>query len=179
MKKALLVIDLQNDYFCGGKQELKGASKALTQANELIEYSREKKYKIFFIQHFSTSATATFFIPQTNGVELHEKLDFNNDVIVKKNYPNSFRDTSLQAQLDKEEVEELLICGAMTHMCIDSTVRAGFDLGYKITLASDACATRDLRFNQKVIKAEDIQRCFMASLDGLFCEVKTVKEIRT
>lgn len=179
MKEALLIIDLQNDYFCGGKMELEGVEEALNKTNELISYARTHEYEIFFIQHFSTREGATFFIPETKGVELHESLDFTDDIIIKKHYPNSFRETSLQEHLDKEKIKELIICGAMTHMCIESTVRAGFDLGYKITLASDACATRSLNYNQQTIKAKDVQLSCIASLNGIFCQAKLVKEINT
>lgn len=179
MKKALLIIDLQNDYFCGGKMELEGIEKALNKTNELISYSRTHEHEIIFIQHFSTRKGATFFIPDTKGVRLHENLDFSNDKIITKYYPNSFRDTSLQKYLDKRKIKELIICGAMTHMCIESTVRAGFDLGYKITLASDACATKSLTYNQQTINAKDVQLGCIAALNGIFCQAKLVKEINT
>lgn len=179
MKKALLVIDLQNDYFCGGKMELEGVEEVLNKANELIAYAKLKKYKILFVQHFSTRKGASFFIPETKGVELHESLDLNNEVIIKKHYPNSFRETSLQDYLTKEKIKDLIICGAMTHMCIESTVRAGFDLGYQITLASDACTTKDLTYNGQVVDAKNVQLACMAALNGIFCSVKSVEEIKT
>jgi len=179
MKKALLVIDLQNDYFCGGKMELEGTEKALDKANELIEFAREKKYKIVFIQHFSIREEASFFVPNTKGVELNNKLDIGNDLIIHKNYPNSFRGTNLQKILEEDKITELLICGAMTHMCVESTVRAGFDLGYQITLAFDACATKALTLNNEVIDAKEVQLSCMAALNGIFCNVKMVEEIKT
>jgi len=178
MKKALLVIDLQNDYFCGGRMELEGTEAALNKTNELIEFARNKKYKIIFIQHFSTRKGASFFIPETKGVELHPNLDVGNEIVLDKHYPNSFRETNLQKLLDDEQIKELIICGAMTHMCVESTVRAGFDLGYQITSASDACATKALTFNGEIISAKDIQLGCMAALNGLFCQVKTIQEIK-
>jgi len=177
MKKALIVIDLQNDYFCNGNMELVNIDEALQKSNELVKFAREKNYKIYFIQHFSTREGATFFVPNSNGVELHSNLDIQNELIIKKNYPNSFRDTILEDELEKEHISELIICGAMTHMCIDTTVRAGFDLGYKITLVNDACATRDLMFKDEIIKAKDVHNSFMSALGGLFCEVKDAGEI--
>ena len=177
MKKALIVIDLQNDYFCNGNMELVNIDEALQKSNQLIKFAREKNYKIYFIQHFSTREGATFFVPNSNGVELHSNLDVQNELIIEKNYPNSFRGTVLQDELEKENINELIVCGAMTHMCIDTTVRAGFDLGYKIILVNDACATRDLMFKGDIIKAKDVHNSFMSALDGLFCEVKDVGEI--
>jgi len=177
MKKALIVIDMQNDYFYGGNMELQNIDEALNKTNELINFSREQKYKIYFIQHFSTREGATFFIPNTKGVKLNNKLDISNDMIIDKKYPNSFRDTILKEELEKEDISNLIVCGAMTHMCIDTTVRAGFDLGYKITLVSDACATRDLQFKEMIIKADDVHYSFMSALGSVFCEVKNTQEI--
>jgi len=177
MKKALIVIDLQNDYFCGGNMELQNIDEALQKTNELIDFARRQNYKIYFIQHFSTREGATFFIPNTKGVELHSKLDVKNEIIIEKNYPNSFRDTVLKYELNKENIKDLIVCGAMTHMCIDTTVRAGFDLGYKITLADDACATRDLQFKDKIVKAEDVHYSFMSALGSVFCEVQSTEKI--
>lgn len=177
MKKALIIIDLQNDYFKDGANELQNIDEALIQTNKLIKFAREKRYKIYFIQHFSQKEGASFFLPHTQGVKLHKDLEINDDVVIKKNYPNSFRYTILKKELEKENINELIICGAMTHMCIDTTVRAGFDMGYKIELVSDACATKDLVFQDTVIKARDVQASFMSALNGVFCEVKEVKNI--
>lgn len=177
MKKALIVIDLQNDYFSGGKMELQMVDESLLQTNKLIKYAREKQYKIYFVQHFAIKDNATFFIKNTQGVELNKNLDIQDDMIIEKNYPNSFRDTKLKEELDKENINELIICGAMTHMCIDTTVRAGFDLGYKITLANDACATKDLNFKEKTIKSCDVHYSFISALASVFCEVKETEQI--
>jgi len=177
MKKALIIIDLQNDYFKDGANELQEIDEVLIQTNKLIKFAREKSYKIYFIQHFSQKEGASFFLPHTQGVKLHKDLEINENLVIKKNYPNSFRDTILKKELDKENINELIICGAMTHMCIDTTVRAGFDMGYKIELVSDACATKDLVFQDTVIKAQDVQASFMSALNGIFCEVKEVKNL--
>jgi len=177
MKKALIIIDLQNDYFKDGNMELVDIDIVLNNTNKLIKYAREKEYKIYFIQHFSTKESATFFIPNTDGVKLHKDLDIQNDIIIKKNYPNSFRDTVLHQELQKEQIKDLIICGAMTHMCIDTTVRAGFDLGYNITLIEDACATKDLKFKDYIIKSKDVHNSFISALGGVFCKVFSTKEI--
>ncbi len=176
MKKALIIIDLQNDYFKDGNMELVDIDIVLNNTNKLIKYAREKEYKIYFIQHFSTKESATFFIPNTDGVKLHKDLDIQNDIIIKKNYPNSFRDTVLHQELQKEQIKDLIICGAMTHMCIDTTVRAGFDLGYNINLIEDACATKDLKFKDYTIKSKDVHNSFISALGGVFCKVFSTKE---
>jgi len=177
MQQALILIDFQNDYFDGGALPLNGMIPVLNNANFLIKYAQENNLKIYTIQHISTRKGATFFLPDTKGVGLHDNLNSNNTTIIKKKYPNSFRETILQDELKKHNISELLVCGAMTHMCIDTTVRAGFDLGYKITLAYDACATKDLQFKDNIIKAKDVQDSFISALGSIFCEVKSTREI--
>jgi nicotinamidase-related amidase len=103
MKKALIIIDLQNDYFCGGNMELVNINEALNNANKLIKLARLKGYKIYIIQHFSTKKDASFFVENTNGVKLHRGLNLKDDLIIKKNYPNSFRNTILQEELQKRK----------------------------------------------------------------------------
>jgi len=177
MAKALLVIDVQNDYFCGGNMKLVEMEKALVQTNKLIAHARENYYKIYFIQHISTKEGASFFIPNTKGVALNNGLERSDETVITKHYPNSFRETGLDKVLKKEQITELMVCGAMSHMCIDSTVRAGFDLGYKITLFSDACATRDLEFQGGVIPAKQVHNAFMSALGSVFCEVLEVENL--
>ena len=175
MKKALIIIDMQNDYFAGGKMALVGIDEALSNTLHLIEFAKEKKYEIFFIEHIAQRANASFFLPKSEGVKLHQTLNIQDGSIITKHYPNSFRETILMQELENKEIKNLIVCGAMTQMCVDTTVRAGFDLGFHIELVTDACATKDLVFNDEVIQAQDVHNAFMASLDGIFCEVKTTE----
>ena len=176
MKKALIVIDLQNDYFSGGNMELVNIDVALKKTNQLIKFARQQEYKILIIQHFAEKE-ASFFAPDTEGVEINKNLDIQSGIIISKNYPNSFRGTKLAEELQTNNIENLIVCGAMSQMCIDTTVRAGFDLGYKIELASDACDTRDLQFKNKIIKAKEVHNSFMSALGSAFCTVKDTNEI--
>jgi len=177
MNKALIVIDMQNDYFPGGKMALQGIKEALQNTNDLIRFSRKQGYKIFFVQHTALGKEATFFVPDTPGVELYKELNIQEDTIIHKHYPNSFRETDLKEILDSENIHVLIICGAMTHMCIDTTVRAGFDLGYDITLAHDACATKDLQFGETTISAHEVHYSFVSAMGSAFCDVKSTEEV--
>ena len=177
MNKALIIIDMQNDYFTGGKMALVGIENAMNNTMKLIENAKTKGYKIFFIQHISLRKGTGFFLPHSEGVKLHKRFDLSIDTIIEKHYPNSFRETSLEEKLQDKGIKDIIICGAMSHMCVDTTVRAAFDLGYSVELISDACATKDLSFQSKTIQAKDVHNAFMASLDGVFCEVKSTKEI--
>jgi nicotinamidase-related amidase len=171
MKTALLLIDIQNDYF-EGHMRLANIEGAANKAKEALGLFRERHLPIFHIQHFSIRPNATFFLPGTLGVEIHDSVKPQNDeAIIKKNFPNSFRETGLQEALQQLQIENLVICGAMSHMCIDTTTRAAFDLGYKNIVISDACATKDLEFYDEKVPAQTVHAAYMAGLNSLFAQV--------
>ena len=91
--------------------------------------------------------------------------------IVVKHAPNSFFETCLLDQLNQLGVDELVVCGMMTHMCVDTTVRAAKDHKLSVTLLHDACATKDLVFDGVTIPAKQVQGGFMAALQGMFANV--------
>jgi nicotinamidase-related amidase len=172
MNRVLIIVDMQNDYFPGGKMELVGIEEAAKNTRYALELFRAKKISIVHIRHLSNRAGATFFIPETNGAEIHETLSpKNGEYLIQKKFPNSFRDTSLKEQLQSLNVQEVIICGAMTHMCIDTTVRAAFDLGFHCVLVSDACATKNLEYDGVTIEAPQVQAAFMAALSSPFAEI--------
>ena len=177
MNPLLLLIDIQNDYFSGGTMELAGMDMAAQNAQQLLNFFREKAWPIVFIQHIAIRANATFFISGTFGAEIHEAVKpQENETVIIKNYPNSFRETGLDEHLRSMNISDLVICGAMSHMCIDTTTRAAKDLGYSSKLISDACATRDLVYNNQTVKAVDVQLAYMAALNCSFAEVITTEQ---
>jgi len=177
MTQALLLIDLQNDYFPGGPMELVGMEEAASHAGQLLRAFREAHAPVFFVQHISKRPDAAFLLPDTDGARIHETVaPAEGEIVVRKHFPNSFRDTALLDLLVTEEVKELVVCGAASHMCIDATVRAAFDFGFRCTLVEDACATRDLEFLGKSIKAATVQATFMAALSSLYAEVTHLEE---
>ncbi|MCF7373660.1 cysteine hydrolase [Vibrio sp. J2-3(2022)] len=172
MSKGLLLIDIQNDYFLGGAMELEGMEDAARNCARLLSYFREQELPVFHIQHIATREGATFFIPNTFGCKIHELVEpMENEPVIVKNYPSSFRETNLNELLNSQGADELVICGAMTHMCIDTTTRAAFDLGYKCTVISDGCATKSLEFDGKQVLASDVQAAYMAALSVPFAQV--------
>ena len=175
---ALVIIDIQNDYFPGGKMELAGASEAGLQAARLLARFRSLGRPVFHIQHVSVRPGSTFFLPDTPGVDIHASVaPLPGETVIRKNFPNAFRDTTLQQELDRVGAKHLLIAGMMTQMCIDTSVRAGKDLAYEITLAHDACATRAQKFGETEVPAAQVQAAFMAALNGSFAKVISSEEI--
>ena len=178
MRKCLVVVDLQNDYFPGGNMELFEMEKAANNAKLLLSFFRKDKLPVIHVQHISMRPGATFFLPDTYGVKINDMIaPEQNEPVITKNYPNSFRETSLLSELQKINADELIICGAMSHMCIDSTTRAAFDLGFNCIVAEDACATRDLIFNGKTVKAIDVHASFMAALSVPFAKIVSTESI--
>ncbi len=182
MKTALLIIDIQNDYFPNGKNELVGSLEASQQARRLLECFRQNKPQkednVIFIQHISTRPGATFFLPGTTGAVIYADLQpLEGETIIQKHYPNSFRETPLLERLHQEAVSRLIICGMMTHMCVDATTRAAFDYGFDCIIAGDACATKDLVFQGQKVPAEYVHFAFLAALNGTYGNVLKADEI--
>lgn len=178
MSKALIIIDIQNDYFQAGACELVNPMEASLKAKEVLEYFRKKDMPIFHIQHINVRKGATFFLPNTKGVQIHENVKpLENEIIIEKNFPNSFLETNLELELEKQNIKELIICGMMSHMCVDSTTRAAFDMGYDCIVIHDACTTKDLEFFGKKIKASVVHDSFMSALGSFFARVVSVEDI--
>ena len=177
MNACLILIDLQNDYFIGGNMELVNIKQAAKNAQHLLGQFRSKNLPVIHIQHISTRSEATFFLPDTKGVEINEMVSpLKGENVVKKNYPNSFRETELLELLKETEKDTVVICGAMSHMCVDATTRAAFDHGFNCVVVEDACATRELVFKEKTIKASDVHASFMAALSVPYAQVLTTTE---
>ena len=178
MKDCLILVDLQNDYFRGGSMELSRIESAAANAQGLLNQFRAENSPIVHVQHVSARPGATFFLPGTVGADINEMVAPQaGEHLVVKNFPNSFRDTTLLNILQKQQIKSLVICGAMSHMCIDATTRAAFDLGFDCKLAEDACATRDLTFKGKTIKASEVHAAFMAALAAPYAHVVSTAEL--
>ncbi len=177
MKSALILIDLQNDYFPGGAMELAGMTGAAAKARDLLTAFRQAGRPRFHVQHLALGPGATFFRPGTPGVEIHANVQpHEGEPVIQKHYPNAFRDTGLLEMLKTAGVEELIIAGAMSHMCIDASTRAAFDFGFSCTVIHDACASRDLVFQGRTIPAAQVHGAFMAALGMRFARIMSLGE---
>jgi nicotinamidase-related amidase len=178
MTKALLIIDIQNDYFAGGAMELVGSDAAARNAARILALFRDQSLPVIHVQHIALSSTATFFLPGTQGAEIHHYVTpADGEVLVTKHFPNAFRGTNLSETLESLGVKELTVMGMMTHMCVDTTVRAANDAGFQVTLVGDACATRNLEFEKRVVSAADVQASFLAAIDGSFGAVVSTGDL--
>lgn len=176
MRQALVIIDVQNDYFSGGKLPLEHPERALNNINQLEEVFQKNKRPIIYIQHIKKTTPANFFEEGTPGVALHSGLYIKNDsVIIEKEYPNSFYHTALMDYLKQNRVEQLIITGMMTHMCVDSTTRAAKEFGFSPILISDATATKGLMIDDEQVSAQNVQLSFLAALEN-FAIVQTTQD---
>lgn len=176
-KPGLVLIDIQRDYFPGGRFTLPHIESAAAQASSLLAYFRQQSLPIFHVQHFELDENAPFFVSETDGVEIHESVSPGDDEpIIKKNFPNSFRDTQLATLLKTADVTQTIFCGAMSNMCVDATVRAAFDLGFDCTVVHDACAASELDFAGKTLSADDVHGAFMAALGSAYGNIVSLQE---
>jgi len=177
MNTVLILVDIQQDYFPQGRMELVGSIETSREAKRLLTYFRSKNLPTVHVQHVSTKKGATFFLPGTEGINFHESVSpIAGETIIEKHFPNSFRDTNLNEYLESKGVGELVICGMMSHMCIDATVRAAFDKGYSCFVAHDACATKDLVFGGVDIPAAQVHGAYMAALAAVYATVQSAEE---
>ncbi len=178
MNTALVIVDIQNDYFPDGRMALVGPVEASQQAARLLDHFRRAPWPVIHVQHIAVRPGATFFLPDTPGVGFHANvLPLPDETIVQKNFPNSFRDTPLLDVLREKQVDRLVICGMQTNMCVDATTRAAADYGFECIVAADACAARNLAFEGHQVPAEQVHYAFLAALNGSYAKVLKVDQI--
>jgi len=178
MTDALVIIDIQKDYFPGGQMEVVNSEAAAEKAKFLLEIFRKRNSPIVHVQHISTREGATFFLPGTRGVEIHESvLPLDGEKIITKHFPNSFRNTELEDYLKENDVTGIIFCGMMSHMCIDATVRAAFDKGFICTVADNACGTRSLSHSGVEVPSSHVHAAYMAALGAVYAIVISTESI--
>ena len=174
-KRAILVVDIQNEYFPYGALPLVGIEDAVANAAKVIASAREGGDLVVNIRHEAPGAS--IFVPGSKGVEIHSSVaPAEDEPVIVKNFPNSFRNTNLRDILDANGVTDVVVIGAMSHMCVDATTRAANDFGYATTTVHDACATRDLEFGGVTAPAAEVHTSIMAALAFAYGTVISTEE---
>ena len=164
-KTALLLVDIQNFYFPGGKSALVEPEKAADNAAILLKSFRENNQIVVHVRHN--------FEP---GGEIHKKVSpLAKEKVISKDEVNAFLNTDLLYYLEVRQIDTLVICGMQTHMCAEAATRAAHDLGFVCYFVEDACATKDLKFNEYVIKSIDVHKSTLSSLSP-YAKVITINE---
>ena len=147
MTRALLIIDIQRDYFPGGAYPLVEPEAAAGAARSVLDAFRDAGEPVVHLKHVWDEPEATFMRPGTEGVEIHALVGpAEGEPVIEKAAPNGFVDTGLEERLRAAGIESLVVAGMMSSMCVDATVRAGADLGFGMTVIHDGCAAPDLEF---------------------------------
>ena len=167
---ALIMVDCQNTYRRGVMQ-LTNVEPAIIEAQKLLQMARDLKVPVIHIQHDAGIGTP-YDVTAEIGAISSEVAPKNGESVVVKNYPNSFWNTNLEAQLKALGIENVVLAGFMTHVCINSTARGAFNLGFKPTVVASACATRSLvGANGKTIEAQVMHDSALAAVRDLFAVV--------
>ena len=164
---ALLIIDVQKFYFQGGQLPLKHPEKTSKQIKQVLDAFRQEQMHVIHIKHNV----------QKNG-EIYDLLSpAEHEKVIIKNEANSFNGTKLNEYLKKKDIKSLVITGMQTHMCVEATTRAAYDLGYKCTVISDGSTTKDLKFRNHTIKAKDVHFSTLSSIRSSYGKVLTTDEL--
>jgi nicotinamidase-related amidase len=164
-KTALLLIDIQNFYFPGGRSELVEPVKATENAAKLLAEFRKEGMLVIHVRHNSEP-----------GGEINKLVEpVSGEKIVSKSAVNCFVGTDLLDFLRSEKIDTVVICGMQTHMCVEAATRAAADFGFKCILIGDACATKDVKYGDKLIKAEDVHYSTLSTLKN-YAKIETTDE---
>lgn len=175
MKKALLVIDVQNEYFTGKRVTYpKGSFENILTA---IDFAAENDILVILIQHISNQGSAGAFAKDSNSSKLHPRLiEKPYNYIVEKNLPGSFTNTNLEEILKNNGVNTVVICGYMTQMCCDTTARQAFHMGYKVEFLSNATGTLNFSNYAGTISAEQLHKAILITQAMCFSNVLSTNE---
>ncbi|HEY6760362.1 MAG TPA: cysteine hydrolase family protein [Baekduia sp.] len=178
MARALLIIDIQNDYFPGGAHPLVDPEAAAAKAGRVLGAFRATGEPVVHLQHVWDAPDASFMKPGTAGVEIHDAVTpADGEPVLQKAEPNGFVGTALEDELRGRGIDELVVAGMMSSMCVDATVRAAVDLGFTATVVHDACAAPDLEFDGRAIDGRTVHGAFMAALAGNYATLVAADDV--
>jgi nicotinamidase-related amidase len=169
---ALIVIDIQKDYFPGGKCELEGPLEAAAQARKVMDAFRTAQLPVIHFQHASIRPGADFLLADTPGSEIHELArPLPGEAVYPKHFPNAFKETPLLSHLRETGIKKVVLVGMMTFMCVHATARAASDLDFGCTVLHDATAAKAMAFNGVSVPAAQVQAAFHGALAFAYADV--------
>jgi nicotinamidase-related amidase len=176
MKRALLLIDVQNEYFTG-KLPVTYPENSFENIIRTIDFAGENRIPVILIQHTNPGEDAVTFKKGTDEHEIHEKvLKRKYDKIIEKDLPGSFTGTELESWLKENEINTVVICGYMTQMCCDTTARQAMHLGFNVEFLSDATGTLNISNFAGEISAEELHRAILVTQAMKFSKVMSTEE---
>ena len=166
-KTALLIVDVQEFYFPGGRLQLENSEVAGMNAGLLLDHFRKNEMLVYHVRHN--------FEPGGNIHPYVKPLE--SEPVISKDEVNAFSGTGLFEMLRRDSVDQLVICGMQTHMCVEAAVRAAHDFGFTCLVASDACATRSLQYEEHIIPARSVHYSTLNTIQGTYARVITTDAI--
>jgi nicotinamidase-related amidase len=176
MKRALIVIDVQNEYFTGALPITYPAGH-LSNIARVMDVATTQGIPMIVAQHTFTQSDTPFFKRNTTEWQLHpEVADRSYDLLIEKNYPGCFTGTELEAWLQEREIDTLVIAGYMSHMCCDTTARQAMHLGLNVEFLSDATATLAVSNSAGSVSAEEMHRSILVAQQMMISTVLSTEE---
>lgn len=171
LQRALLVIDVQNEYFTG-KLPITYPSGSLANVLDAIDAARAKGLPVVVIQHASPQPDAAAFRKGSKEWELHPEVAARmHDVLIHKSLPGSFTGTELETWLRQRGVETVAIAGYMTQMCCDTTARQAMHLGFGVEFLSDGTGTLSIKNDAGEVSGEELHRAILVTQQTRFSRV--------
>lgn len=174
---ALLIIDIQHFYFEKGLVPLTGPVEAADRARVALVAARLRRIPVVHVRHVPASVAIVDGEPVDPQYRIRpEVAPLAGELVISKQFANSFRETSLQAELQRLGIRRVVIAGMQTHMCVEAASRAATDLGYEVLVLHDGCATRPLEFNGRTVPADFVHATALAAIKGTYGRVLSVDE---
>ena len=176
--QGLLIIDIQRDYFPGGAFPLVEPEAAAEAARRALDRFRDSGAPVIHLQHIWDSPDAPFFRKGTEGTEIHPLLaPTEGETLITKDEPNGFLGTDLEQTLRAGGIDEVVVAGMMSSMCVDATVRSAAERGFTVTVVHDACAAPNLEFGGDAIPGASVHGAFMAALGDGYATLASSDEV--
>lgn len=178
-KTALILIDLQMDYFTPGKLLIPDGERVVDRAVQLRDWATDQGVAVVYVQQLSSPASPIFATGST-GVAIHPRLaPREGETVITKTFPSSFDNTDLHPFLQARGITTLILAGLMTHMCVETTARGAVPLGYAVIVAADACASRDLPAYDAngVVSHQEVHRNALTALADRFADILSTEAI--
>ena len=176
MTEALLVIDVQNEYFTG-KIPVTYPHGSIVNILQAMDAAHAAQVPVVAIQHSNRAAGAVTFVPGTPSWDLHPDVRKRpHDLLIEKTLPGSFTHTDLGSWLKDRGISSVTIAGYMTQMCCDTTARQAFHRGYGVKFMSDATGTLSIANSAGAISDADLHRAILVTQQMRFSQVMTTAE---
>ncbi|NWF99576.1 MAG: cysteine hydrolase [Thermoanaerobaculaceae bacterium] len=169
---ALVIVDVQNFYFAGGRLPLERPLEASATARVVLDRFRSLHWPVIHVQHLPRGVELPDPDIADAAYRIHPSVKpLPGETVIGKHHANAFRDTQLLAELQRRQVQRVVLCGMQTHMCVEATARAAADAGFEVVVLQDACATRALTFGGVALSAEQVHAAALASLQSAYATV--------